>query len=83
MVVRFFRLCRKPAQGAGRRYYRLLSYPQDRRDFASLAIAEAYAIQHRYEALLASGGQWQALTAKARQCLDWHNAGKGGYVNVL
>lgn len=79
---RFLRLVRKPQIGAGRRYYRLLSYPHDCGEFNSLEEATAYAVQHKYEAMLGPGHTWIALTDKARQCIRWHEAGKEGYIDV-
>lgn len=80
---RFLRLCRKPARGAGRRYYRLLSYPHDCGEFKTLEDATAYAEARQYAAILAPGHQWVVLNDKARQCLEWYQAGKEGYVDVL
>lgn len=79
----FFRLCRKPAHGAGRRYYRLVCYPQDCGEFKTLEDARAYAEARHYAAILAPGSAWIALNDKARQCIAWHNAGKDGYVSVF
>lgn len=79
----FFRLCRKPAQGAGRRYYKLVCYPHDTHECADVNEAKAYAEARQYAAVLGPNQQWIILNEKARQCLDWHQAGKDGYVNVL
>lgn len=82
MKVQFFRLVRKPQAGAGRRYYRLLCYPQDCVECATEEDAHFYAEKYKYAAYK-YGNQFVTLNDKARQCLDWHQAGKDGYVNVL
>lgn len=84
MVVRLFRLARKerPANNAGRRYYKLVSYPHDVKEFDTLEEAQAYAEARQYAALLANQ-QWIFLNNKARQCHNWHMAGKVGYVHSI
>lgn len=79
----FFRLARKRQTGVGRRYYRLLSYPQDSRSLASEDEAMAYASHMRYAAIRCPDGKWIALDDKARQCIGWYQAGKEGYVHAM
>lgn len=89
MVARFFRLTHKGARrGPGRRYYRLVSYPQDVRTMPDNAAARQYAEAKKYAAIFFPGtghenGSWLTLNDKARQCIEWYNAGREGYVNVL
>lgn len=81
MLVRFYRLARKPQTGRGRRFYRLVSYPCDQGEFENLQIAQNRARSRLYAALYASEGkQWIILDEAARQCVAWHNGGRGDYV---
>lgn len=82
-LYQFFRLCRKPAQGAGRRYYKLVCYPQDVCELPDNNEAQNYAAARHYAAILTPSHQWITLNDKARQCVQWHEAGKDGYVDVL
>lgn len=79
----FFRLVRKPQTGVGRRYYRLLAYPQDTALLPGTEEARCMAEYYRYAAVLAPGNQWLVLNDKARQCIEWHQAGKEGYVDAF
>ena len=80
---RFFRLGRKPQTGRGRRYYRLVSYLHDTCAMPGIDEARAYAERRRYAAILTPNHQWITLNDYARQCVQWYEAGKDGYVNVL
>lgn len=81
---RFCRLVRKPQSGAGRRYYRLLSYPHDCGEFATLEEAETYARARKFSALfIPSQHSWITFNDSARQCVAWHEAGKDDYVNII
>lgn len=84
MLCRFFRLSKKPQEGAGRRYYRLVSYPSDVRDVdGDMAAAMRYANTHRYAAVYSvNSGAWTALGNRAEQVLSWHKQGKSGYVVI-
>lgn len=80
MKYRLFRLVRRPQNGPGRRYYRLVSYPCDIVDTTD---AVAYATRRHYAAIYnIDSDTWHALNASALQCLEWHTQGKAGYVKI-
>lgn len=84
MPYRFFRLVPRTRRvDRGRRYYRLVSYPQDCGEFASAKEAQTWAESRRYAAILCPGEQWISLNNQARQCVEWHMASKGDYIYVI
>lgn len=82
-AYRFYRLVRKPQTGAGRRYYKLVSYPQDTAALPGDDDARCMAEVYRYAAIQTETNAWIILDDKAQQCIEWHAMGKEGYVYVF